>query len=182
MKVKGAFSLVEVLVIIAIVAIVVAISFPVIQNTKEKAKEAKSVSNMRQLYVAIELYRVDYGGIPFGTMGEMGLPPWPMEKYMGGNVRKLHPPNRPEGFSYYYYPFPEHIDRRNPTWEDYVRDHEGDTVLLADITFNPNRPSGGYPRYHMDPNVEKYVIGINLNGGIRRKRASGGLDLKWWDR
>ena len=179
---KRGFTLVEVLVVVAIVAIVAAVMFPVLRRSKQSALETQSISNMRQLYVAIQLYRGESDNVLYGKLEEMGLPPAPSAKYLGNSVAALHPPMRRAGTLYYYYPIESRLDRRTPTWADYIAIHEATTVLLADAWFDLGKPQPPYTNALMDPVVEKRLIGITVDGSIRRKRAPGRLDLVWWDR
>jgi prepilin-type N-terminal cleavage/methylation domain-containing protein/prepilin-type processing-associated H-X9-DG protein len=57
---KKAFTLIELLVVIAIIAILAAILFPVFAQAKAAAKNSASVSNLKQLGLAAEMYRSDY--------------------------------------------------------------------------------------------------------------------------
>ena len=174
--------MIEILVVLAIVAIVAAIMLPVIIRARQGSKVSMSISNMRQLHMAIELYRSDYDGASYGTLEDMGLPPVPGEKCLGSSVRDLRPPNNPLAEFYYYYPIPSAEDRRRPNWAQYSLERQGSTVLLADVWFNPREGRPPHPYYIMDPDVPKFLIGITLDGSIRRKTASGLLDLIWWDR
>lgn len=62
---RSGFTLIELLVVIAIIAILAAILFPVFAKAKESANVASCSSNLKQLGVAIELYRDNYnGGFP----------------------------------------------------------------------------------------------------------------------
>jgi prepilin-type N-terminal cleavage/methylation domain-containing protein len=62
---KSAFTLIELLVVIAIIAILAAILFPVFAQAKTSAKSVGDTSQLRQLGVAIELYKADYDGTYF---------------------------------------------------------------------------------------------------------------------
>lgn len=57
------FSLIEVLVVIGIILVIVAITVPVYLNSKAVTKKAVCVSNMRQIYLGVQLYASDNGGI-----------------------------------------------------------------------------------------------------------------------
>jgi len=69
---KG-FTLIEILVVIAIIAILAAILFPVFSRARAKARQATCASNLRQLGSAIEMYVGDYDelypGAPNGNGG-----------------------------------------------------------------------------------------------------------------
>jgi len=58
----GAFTLVELLVVIAVIAIMAALLLPALAHAKEKAKQLACFSNMRQLALAARLYMDDYNG------------------------------------------------------------------------------------------------------------------------
>lgn len=64
---SSGFTLIELLVVIAIIAILAAILFPVFAQAREKARQASSGSNARQLGLAINMYKQDYDErFPFG--------------------------------------------------------------------------------------------------------------------
>lgn len=56
---KRAFTLIELLVVIAIIAILAAILFPVFAQAKASAKSAASLSNVKQLALALHMYASD---------------------------------------------------------------------------------------------------------------------------
>lgn len=56
---KG-FTLIELLVVIAIIAIIAAILFPVFASAREKARQTVCISDLKQIGVALAMYRVDY--------------------------------------------------------------------------------------------------------------------------
>lgn len=62
MRRRGGFSLVELLVAIAIIGILSAMLFPVFISAREHAKRKYCVNNMRQIYAALTLYSDDNNG------------------------------------------------------------------------------------------------------------------------
>ncbi|CAN5672587.1 hypothetical protein BH11ARM2_BH11ARM2_01090 [soil metagenome] len=59
MRGRNAFTLVELLVVIAIIAVLAALLFPVFAQAKQAAKESVSLSNMKQVGTAAALYLSD---------------------------------------------------------------------------------------------------------------------------
>jgi len=57
---KRAFTLIELLVVIAIIAILAAILFPVFAQAKTAAKATQSLSNLKQIGLAWNMYLADY--------------------------------------------------------------------------------------------------------------------------
>ncbi|MSA98433.1 prepilin-type N-terminal cleavage/methylation domain-containing protein [Finegoldia sp. BIOML-A3] len=63
-KKKKGFTLLELLVVLAILAILIAIAIPVYKNQKEKAAITAHNANVRVLETAVESYRQDTGNFP----------------------------------------------------------------------------------------------------------------------
>lgn len=64
---RSGFTLVELLAVIAIIAMLSALLLPAIARAKNSGRRAACVSNLRQVGVAIQMYAQDYGGrIPYG--------------------------------------------------------------------------------------------------------------------
>ena len=63
---KKAFTLVEVLIVVAILGILAAIVLPVFRSHSQKAKEAAAKDNLRILRNTIEIYAAQHNGIPPG--------------------------------------------------------------------------------------------------------------------
>jgi prepilin-type N-terminal cleavage/methylation domain-containing protein len=67
--VERAFTLIEVLVVIAIIIGLAAILIPSLNSALERAKATKDMSNLRQLAMATQLYMNDNSGVLFSTSG-----------------------------------------------------------------------------------------------------------------
>lgn len=63
-KNKHVFSLIELLVVVAIIAILVSVLLPALGQAREKAREIACAANMKQIGVAINSYAGDYNGFP----------------------------------------------------------------------------------------------------------------------
>lgn len=61
---ERAFSLIELLTVIGIIAVLAAILFPVFSRAREQARQTSCISNMHDIYVAASLYRQDYEAYP----------------------------------------------------------------------------------------------------------------------
>lgn len=57
---QRAFTLIELLVVIAIIAILTSILFPVFAQAREKARQTTSLSNLKQLGLAFQMYLQDH--------------------------------------------------------------------------------------------------------------------------
>ncbi len=60
---RRAFTLIEILVVVAIVALLAAILFPVFARARENARRASCTSNLKQIFLAHSLYKEDYDGV-----------------------------------------------------------------------------------------------------------------------
>lgn len=84
------FTLMELLAVVAIVALIVTIFVPLIMNAIEKARQVKCKSNLRTIGMAMISFADDHDGRLPGSYGE-GLgdsndPEWGGESYMGREV------------------------------------------------------------------------------------------------
>lgn len=71
---RSGFSLIEILVVMAIIAVLAAILFPVFARAKTAAGDARSISNAKQLGDAFLLYLGDSDDvIPSATEGDLGV-------------------------------------------------------------------------------------------------------------
>ena len=68
---KG-FTLVELLIAIAVVAVLAGILLPAIQGARQRAGTVQCINSMRQMYVALFAYRTDVGYLPPGHLNLPG--------------------------------------------------------------------------------------------------------------
>ena len=68
-KKHSAFTLAELLIVVAILGILAALVLPEVQGHSQRAKEAAAKENLRILRDAIERYAIEHNGIPPGYPG-----------------------------------------------------------------------------------------------------------------
>lgn len=69
---RRAFTLIELLIVVAIIAILAAIAVPNFIEAQTRAKVSRQVANMRAVVTAIEMYTVDHNVIPLCTQDGPG--------------------------------------------------------------------------------------------------------------
>ena len=93
MHVRRAFTLVELLVVIGIIAVLVAILLPTLTRSRAAASRTQCLSNQRQLAMAIQMYENRFKGCP---------PPYIVRGNPGASHRLFHPdligPNSKNGY------------------------------------------------------------------------------------
>lgn len=68
-SIRSAFTLIELLTVIAIIAVLAAILFPIAGTVREQARATDCMSKMHQLWVSTNVYRQDEGGYPPALLG-----------------------------------------------------------------------------------------------------------------
>lgn len=71
-RMKG-FTLLELLTVIAIIAVLSAIIFPAFVRAKDSANRGSDITNMNSIRSALQLYKVDQGGFPPALLGYVTL-------------------------------------------------------------------------------------------------------------
>lgn len=75
MSQKKAFTLIEILVVIGIIALLAAILFPVLSSARERARSTNCMSNQKQIALALIQYTQDYGRL-FPSLNDAGTDGW----------------------------------------------------------------------------------------------------------
>jgi prepilin-type N-terminal cleavage/methylation domain-containing protein/prepilin-type processing-associated H-X9-DG protein len=94
------FSLVEIMVVIAVVSVLAAITLPVFVSARETSRRATCLVNLRNISLAFAMYMDDWDGCfpntgdPYLWMGRRWR--WPLEPYLGASlVRDATDPDDP---------------------------------------------------------------------------------------
>ncbi len=64
MRLQRGFTLIELLVVIAIIGLLSTLAVVALNNAREKSRDAKRVSDIKQIQTALELYFADNSGYP----------------------------------------------------------------------------------------------------------------------
>lgn len=70
------FTLVELLMVIAIIATLAGMAMPMVSIARQSAKKANTSSTLRKLDTAIKLFKADVGAYPYGAAPALDTGPW----------------------------------------------------------------------------------------------------------
>ncbi len=181
-----AFTLVEMMVVIAIVLAVAGISYPIWASAKEKGNETVTINALRQTWVALELYRQDQSGgaALSGTSSEMGLPNQDqfiaaydklgIKRWTSGRIAEIH--YYPRDFSDIPIGNPGQGEQLVQQWVGYTQREQGSSVVFGDFSHTEDCP-----------NLINFTclfsgFGVDLGGALHRKLASGNNFICiWWE-
>ena len=174
---KFGFTLVEILTVIAIILVVTAITFPLISKAKIRSFEASCRQALHHNWIALELYRQDWGsGIDYGTAQQMALPLDSSDFHFPELPPYRNPKIASTGFTYY----PKEDGVSSPAlvdeWVRYSKRCWAESIILADFNFNEVDP------WVSKPFSPKKGIGVVLGGSVITRIRTGVPNIPfWWD-
>jgi prepilin-type N-terminal cleavage/methylation domain-containing protein len=175
---RKAFTLLETVVVIAIIGVLAAILTPVFARVKHQARITETVQHLHQVHIALDIYRTDYDGQGrLGDGSQMGYPQFDYavtSPIMSLLLRK-GPCLANRGNHIYW---PDSLPSRGygDTWIEMIDIFEDRTPEYTTITCTPGE-------YNVD-NVfhPKLGLGVLVNGSLVRHLKPGKHDSNphWW--
>ncbi|MFZ4696339.1 MAG: prepilin-type N-terminal cleavage/methylation domain-containing protein, partial [Verrucomicrobiia bacterium] len=130
------FTLIELLLVIAIIAILGALLMPALQNAKESGRRIQCMGNLRQIFMMCTVYAGDYSGWYPTTCGSVF--PYKDALFV---THKIIAPDETETFSKSIPPFPETISTSNTKAHRDLYTCPSETAFLKKMGLSPNRCS-----------------------------------------
>lgn len=175
------FTMLELMIVVAIIAMLVGLSAPSLTQAMHSGKEAVSVQKLRQLHLALSMYRADQeSSQDFGTIGDMGIPDWQksrsaLQPYGATSELwqspcyehpEVHSGNPPEM---------QYWGADDPQFEVYSATYELNLIMFSDIHCTLPKKNL-LNQFHT-----KRGLGVLLSGQIVRRTAPGmHFFPQWW--
>ncbi len=177
---NSAFTLVEILVCLAIMAIVAGLLTPVFVRAVDSAKVQSSLNKLHQGHLALMLYQSDNGGmLSYGTAADMNLPDFeqfvrtranlPAEVLRSSCRRDPQISQSSKAFDFRYNP-----DDTVEAASEAKRFQENYMLLVDEMCDDPGNPPRDYYIAHR-------MLGVTLGGQLLNIRKPGNYHKPdWW--
>lgn len=169
---RSAISLVEVLIVMAIIAILMAITLPAMLGAKRKSKDITCVSNLKQLHLAVSLYRENWA-----SDGTLGLPTIvPAFSEMTTKLGKEPCSAAPWGPFSLNFPYHLLAHASEPLFgqpspmggfEEYYAKHGENAIMIADLNHNPKDAPFMSTKYSF------LAHSVTMSGSYKRFKRKG---------
>jgi prepilin-type N-terminal cleavage/methylation domain-containing protein len=154
---RRAFTLIELLTVIAIIGILAAILIPVVAKVRQSASQAVSISNMRQIGIGIQAFAADHNDRLPGVYRTLNGQPDPGYSLGGGQSPYATPTLRTSL---------GHPDQLGPYIESSVRIVDGTerryVPLLESPAYARSRPPNEFPTSHLRAESVRHGNGRQL--------------------
>lgn len=155
---ESGFTLVELLTVVGIIVVLMGLLIPSIYTAREKAKQAKCASNVRQLLIGLNLYEQEYKSFPLLSDGSATL------------VTSL---------------YPKFIDSKEvfhcPNHRNIANEHFTSGSVSTCYQSNDTATAGGLSADNPDYAISQTVLIIDSLYGYEQPRHSGGSNLGFAD-
>lgn len=192
MRGSRGFTITELVVGVAIMMLMAAITIPVAFKVKEKASITNSISNLQQIGMALNMYRASYDGDgKYGYWAQMGMPPHVSTLVPTGYIESgrlectgLPIPTNPNRERYHPASWKaedwKHLESEGfhlEYWGPYVERYQENAIAVYDI----HHPRDGFSGIPYSPMDSWRSIGLYLAGSVKvRVRAGDPERRKWW--
>jgi prepilin-type N-terminal cleavage/methylation domain-containing protein len=95
---RSGFTLIELLVVIAIIATLIGLTMPAVQAAREAASRIRCANNLKQIGIAMHLYKDQFGRLPPSRLAQTESPSWAwliLPQLEQDNLYRLWPPGWP---------------------------------------------------------------------------------------
>ena len=175
-----AFSLVEVMVAVAILTVLATVTFSIARSVRERTSVGRCTQNLRLIHNALQLYRADWGNAQsnVGDIGRLGLPPamhyvFPGPPIIGEPEWQVcdspKAPNRTSMPDYgHFFWVREYAGRViEPPYEDVTAVYKERTPVVYDVNHIDHATTNIY-----QPRTRKFVLFVDLGGSLVNKTTT----------
>src|SRR5262249_10008807 len=95
---RRGFTLIELLVIIAIISVLIGLTMPAVQMARQAASRIRFANNLKQIGLALHLYKDQFGRLPPSRLEQSESPSWAwliLPQLEQDNLYRLWPPGWP---------------------------------------------------------------------------------------